>query len=263
MITALKNLAIVTAICLICLLGTWLYLRNSSLAQPVKRAHEHPFLQTQFPASIAYGEVAPTAFPERHADFEKWAKLPKSVIVWLPVSLNNLGELQVIDKSAGTKTLADAIRFFADRRMILSFLENRPGTAPRILEVLDAAKADDRILIHSPIDGTLKELREKRPRWLFGTSLALSTRLKMMASIGLEAAVPIENDILVIEQLPKRLSEASEEIIKDAHRRNLRVIAGPIDTAEEAKSLFERKVDGVMITNLEVLAADPASTFVR
>lgn len=263
MLSALKNLAIVTAICLMCLVGAWIYLRNSSLAQPVKRAHEHPFLQSQFPATVAYGAVAATAFPNRNVDFENWPKLPKSVIVWLPVSLNQAGELQVLGSSGDAKSFAEAVGLFPDRRMILSFLENRPGTAPKILKEVDAAQIEERALIHSPIDGTLRELREKRPRWLFGTSLALSTRLKMMASIGLESAVPIDNDILVIEQLPKRLSEASAEIVAEAHRRNLKVIAGPVDTADEANTLFERKVDGVMVTAPSVLSADPAQTFVR
>jgi hypothetical protein len=250
MSSALKNLVLVTVLCLMCLAGTWLYFRNSSLAQPIKRAHDHAFLRGKFPLSIAYGSVAPTAFPDRHADLTNWPKLSPDVAVWIPVSLNLQGDLLVKDKTSGMKPLAEVIALFPGRRMVLSFLENRPDTAPRVLEIVDASKGEDRILIHSPIDRLVHELREQRPRWLFGTSAAVSTRLKMMSSIGLESAVPIDSDLLVIEQLPKRLAEISPAVVADAHRRNLRVIAGPVDTADEAKALFDLQVDGVMMTDL-------------
>ncbi len=256
MASALKSLFAVTLLILICLFGTWFYLRNTALSEPVKRPHDHPFLKSVFPALVAYPKVENSAFPDRQIDLDELMKLPESIIVWIPVTHDpapDQPELFVRVSSGESKPLSEVLQALPRRRLVLSFLEHRPYTTERIFEVIDSAGAADRVLIHSPIDRLLKEIREKRPTWLYGTSHALSTRLKMMASIGLEAVVTITSDIVVIEQLPEKLSEFSPSVIADAHRRNLLVLGGPVDTVEEAKELFARKVDAVMISNPDAL----------
>ena len=246
MASALKNLMIVIIASVICLVGAWIYVRNSSLANPVQRPHDHPFLSGEFPALVAYGLVPPTAFPEKKADLKKWASLPKSTLVWLPISLSHDGDLQVKDMDGERRALADVLRLFPSQRLVLNFLDDRPDTVGRILKLIDESGAADRILIQSPIDRLLREVRKERPRWLFGTSQALMTRFKMMASIGLVAAVPIEGDVLVMEVLPKKLSDYPRAVIEEAHRRHLRVFAGPVSNEAEANELFALGADAVM-----------------
>ena len=203
--------------------------------------------------TVAYGRVEPTAFPEKRVDIQAWSQLPRSVLAWLPITLSTDGDLQVKLVAGEPRPLAEAIRDLPERRLILTFLENRPDTVSRLLKIIDDSGAADRILIQSPIDRLLHEVREARPLWLFGTSQALMTRFKMMASVGLVAAVPIEGDALVLEVLPKRMSEYSKAVIDEGHRRHLRVFAGPVDTQEEAASLFALGVDGVMVTDPAVI----------
>ena len=259
MFAALRNFAMITIICIIGLGVTWLYVRNSSLANPVMRAHDHPFLAGKFPVKVAYYPVKKAYFPIRAADIVGWKDLPADVIFWIPVNLAEDGALQVRGPDGKQTPLMDVIKATGTRRLVLDFTEDRPGTAPNALDLIDASKAEERILIQSPIAGFMRDLRERRAPWLYGVGTALTTRLKMMASIGLEASVPIDGDVLVLEHLPINAEEFGANIFADAHRRKLHVFAGPVDTKADADLLFSEGADAVMITDMAQLN-EPAPT---
>ena len=145
-------------------------------------------------------------------------------------------------------TLNEALQKFPNHRWILNFHDYGPGMADVIIKTIKEFKMSDRVLIASPEDGILRDMREKEAMWLYGTSQAQATRMKMMAALGLEPVVPLQGDVFVLETVTKRpsLYSLSDSILKEVHRRKLKIIAGPSYNKEDALEMRRRGINGVM-----------------
>lgn len=131
-------------------------------------------------------------------------------------------------------------------RFVLNFRDYQTGMDDRIIETIDQAKAGDRILIQSEQDGILKTLREKKPTWLFGTSQARVTQLKILASIGLEAMAPLKGDVYVTEVEINHNQVLTDAMIGELKRRKMPIFVGPVASVEQAKELLARGANGII-----------------
>lgn len=170
------------------------------------------------------------------------------------------GEYPFRGKGLRIPKLAELLARYPERRWILNFHDYRPGMAEKVVELVENAKAGDRSLIASPEDGFLRDMREKKPMWLFGTSQAQGTRLKMLDSIGLAPVVTLLGDVFVLESAMRRpsLYEVSDSIVAEIHRRKMKLIIGPVSDHEDLRSLTDRGIDGVLLAApTKVLSATP------
>ena len=249
---AIKNFALITLATVICLFLTWFYLRGRALSKPVRPALKHAFLAGEFPAVIAYRGATESAPANSPAALDAAAEMGPKVIIWIDVAPDGSGTPILVRKDrAGAQealTLAVALARFPERRWILNLSGNREGFAEKIIAAVDGANAGERVLIQSTEDGLLKNLREKKPFWIFGTSQPQLILMKMLASIGLEATAPLKGDVLVAEWTSARAIEQGldPDVVREAHRRNMRAIVGPVENRETAKKLYDLGVDAVI-----------------
>jgi len=243
-------------------LFAWVFLRHDDTLHAHKVPLAHPFLAASPTHDVvAYHLPAPeTSKPYSPEHLKTMKELPESVALWIEVRQRLDGTMVATPSESeafDAPLLKDVLAELPKRRLILNFRGNREGSRERFAKILDDAKVADRALIQSPEDGFLKDLREARPLWLFGTSLAQVTRLIMLSSIGLGTLAPLKGDVLVIEsQNPKEqrlIERLTDAIISEAHRRQMRIYAGPA-TPEEALQLWNRGVDGVMTAEPEAAA---------
>lgn len=235
-------------------LGTfaWVFLRQDSALHANKTPLAHPFLSAA-PAhdTIAYHVPPPggaKAYSSQHLQLLR--ALPESVALWIEVRQRLDGTMVATPSESeafDAPLLKDVLSELPAHRLVLNFRGYREGSRERFIKVVEDAKISDRTLIQSPEDGFLKDMREAQPLWLYGTSLAQVTRLIMLSSIGLVTLAPTRGDVLVVESQEKErlLSRLTDAIINEAHRRQMKIYAGPV-TAEEALQLWNRGVDGVM-----------------
>jgi glycerophosphoryl diester phosphodiesterase len=149
------------------------------------------------------------------------------------------------DQGLHIPTLKDLLARYPERRFVINLRDYKPGLDDKIIQVIDEAKAGDRVLIQSEQNGFLKDLREKRAMWLYGTSYAQVTQLQLLLPLGLEAMAPIKGDVYVSEFARRGRDLVSPEAIAEMHRRHKPVFAGPI-APEQAVALFARGVDGLI-----------------
>lgn len=178
------------------------------------------------------------------------------------VSYTGIGEVETLDAGAKFRSAAgdfpfrgkglripklkDVLERYPGRRLVLNFRDYRPGIDDRIITLIDEAKAGDRVLIQSEQDGILKDLREKRPLWLFGTSQARVTQLRMLTALGLEAMAPLKGDVYVSEVRRGGNELLDDSVITEIHRRRMKILVGPVDDRAEAEALLARGVDGII-----------------
>jgi glycerophosphoryl diester phosphodiesterase len=117
----------------------------------------------------------------------------------------------------------------------------------KISQSVTDSKASQRILIQSPENGFLKDLRTAQPQWIFGTSQAQVTRLIMLSAIGLQAAAPLKSDVFVMETRISDLTldRLTKSMIEEIHRRKMKIYAGPGNSASLQQAI-NRGVDGLL-----------------
>lgn len=155
------------------------------------------------------------------------------------------------DDFVGTKvpTLADAIKAVGEKaRLMLSLPETRPGTPwpDELAKALKARKkpAND-ILVFSDSE-SLKTFREKAPD--FSYALALEERVD--GWLYLEKAIKMN-----LKHVRPHRSQIDAVLVRQAHAKNVEVIAYFANEESDLRSLVELRVDGIVTGRPEKLKA--------
>jgi len=240
---------------------------HSNSVRENKVPYDHAFLRGHPRDVVAY--KLPTArglkpySPEHLVSF---LKLPEEIVVWLEVRVRIDGTLVAANDQLGAddapklEAVLGTLLQQSSRRLIINLRGHRAGVHVALAKIIDEAKAGDRVLIQSPEDGFLKDLRETKPHWLFGTSLPQVTRMILFSSMGLVSLAQLRGDVLVIETSPKEhlLNRITDEMIAEAHRRKIKIYAGPVASTEQALQLWRRGIDSVLTSEPdEVLKSRP------
>lgn len=153
-------------------------------------------------------------------------------------------------KGVKVPTLAEVLARFPDRFLILNFQDYRDGQDEVIIKAIDDARAGERVLVASPEEGVLKDLRKKRPKWAFGTSQAQATVLSMLAELRLEPAAPISGDVFVGPTAKGASLFTLSEVIRDElRRRKMKIILGPAADDAQARRWKDEGIEGIVTRN--------------
>lgn len=252
---AIKSFLLMTGLVLIIAFFGWSYLRYRALSTPPKPPIEHAFLKE-------LGEFSIIAYPDpAHASnlgfLEEAAKLSTSVILWINVRPRIEDGTLVLARdpkeTPEAPTLTEALERISQHRLIINVQGHRPGLIPNLISIIEKASASDRILIQSPEDGFLSEMRAERPLWLYGTSLAQVTQLIMLSSIGLQPVAPLRGDVLVVEN-EDVVGRLNDRALGEAIRRGMKIFAGPMKNKEQATEFHKRGVNGVLISDPSLIS---------
>ncbi len=254
MIQALRNLLIITLlIAAIGMLG-WVFMRHNNSVHENKVPHDHAFLRGSQRDVVAYQLPAAPGQKTYGTDhLASYMNLPADVVIWLDVRIRLDGTLVAAGDDRDipdAPELKDVVAKLAQqnsRRLIINLRGNRAGAHEALAKIIEDTKVGDRVLIQSPEDGFLKDIREARPLWLYGTSLPQVTRMILFSSMGLVSLAQLRGDVLVIEASPKEhlLNRITDDMIAEAHRRKLKIYAGPVTSTEQALQLWSRGIDSV------------------
>ena len=144
-------------------------------------------------------------------------------------------------------SLDEVLARFPDRFFVLSFQDYKEGGDDLIVNAIEKANAGDRVLIASPEDGVLKDLRKKRPKWVFGTSQAQATVMLMLSELGLEAAAGLGGDVFVGPTAQgASLFKLSEKIARELRRRKMKIVLGPAVDADQALKWKDDGIEGIV-----------------
>jgi hypothetical protein len=255
MIQAVRNLLLVTLLIAAIGIMGWVFMRHSDSVRENKIPHDHAFLRNHEHDVVAYR--LPVATGQKFYDpdhLRSYMDLPEEVVIWLEVRVRLDGTLVAANdqrEASAAPELRDVIGKLtqqSSRRLIINLRGHRAGVHESLAKIIDDATAGERVLIQSPEDGFLKDLREAKPLWLFGTSLPQVTRMILFSSMGLVTLAQLRGDVLVIESPAKEhlLSRITADMIAEAHRRKIKIYAGPVATEEQALQLWNRGIDSVL-----------------
>ncbi len=259
------------------LTGLWVYMRDAGLNKPISPVR-HPFFDDR-PEEKRFLIADPrkTDRPFVSLDeIKETTAIHPNLILWLDVAMTGDGTLVVmrdltapaarpgaplplvsfardeeLGVGASVPRLSDALAAVPNHRLVLNIREYRPTADEKLVTEIENAKAGDRVLIQSDIDGFLRDMRSRRAAWLFGTSQAQITQLLMLLPFGLETSAPLKGDVYVTPASRDRSWLVKPEVVAEIHRRDRRVFAGPIDDETTVERLLELGVDGLITTRPE------------
>lgn len=135
---------------------------------------------------------------------------------------------------------------FSKTQFVINILTNETDIHKEIVKFIENKKLADRILITSPIDIVIKAVKEQRPMWVYGTSIAEVTRVKSFATLNLESAISIRGDAFIapISYLNRPL--VNESLVTEMKRRKKYVFLGPVQNEAERKKAEELKPDAII-----------------
>ncbi len=145
------------------------------------------------------------------------------------------------DVKSSAVLMSDYATQLNGRRLILNLIEN-PIAGPDIL-LAELKKMgfdkENNFVFTSPYDAQMKDLKEKAPAYLFGTTNPEILRIKSMESVYLMEASVFRSDIVIHPLNFYHEAFFTETLLKDLKRRFKRFIVGPIkpEQIEEAKKL--------------------------
>ncbi len=145
-------------------------------------------------------------------------------------------------------TLEEALASFPTSRFILNIQANEKGIHKKIVTIVTKHQADKRVLIQSDYDIIIKTIKKLQPLWLFGSGQTELTKLKILEGLFIETISPIRGDIIVASLYQKKHGQRSfsQKLIKEIHRRQMKVILGPIHSREDLEKLTREGVDGIL-----------------
>ncbi len=249
--SAFQSFIFATLVTLIVVAGGWFYLRARGLSEPIRPPLEHGFLK----GPAFYVIAAPPPDDPKAVEFlSEVSKRSKDIVLWINLQAKQSRKLllhtSATDPNQGL-TLSEVLTRFPDHRLVLNFSGNHEGMFEEIMKTVDDAKAGDRVLIQSPEDGLLRDLRDKKPLWLYGTSDAQIVRLKMLSALGLAATATLRGDVMILGQTgagrlqPKVAPMDYVDTIQEAHRRRMKIFI-PENEKEKAVQLRNLGADGVI-----------------
>ena len=158
------------------------------------------------------------------------------------------GDYPFRDKGIKVPRLQDLLAQFPNQRFVVHVVDYRPGLDKRLAEVIESGHAADRVLLHSENDGILRDLREQHPVWLFGTS---QTQLTQLLSLKLGPVAPLRGDVMIAPPFWNRTPFLTEAMCAEAHRRHLKVFAGPLLTEADSEASQSLPIDGFISDHLQ------------
>lgn len=161
--------------------------------------------------------------------------------------------IEDIEAHFGKQALVtDFLSAFPNSRFILHVIDNAEGVHIVLRDALKPLLAQDRLLINSDADVVIMATKEQMPEWLYGSGHGALMRLLSFESISLEVAAPFKGDVLVSPLKVLNRPMINQAVVNEGHRRNKKVLLGPLLTQDEVEQALAMKVDGYIFSDLEL-----------
>jgi hypothetical protein len=185
-----------------------------------------------------------------------WVFVPENLspleeeIPWVEVEQDAQGILQVVSSKL---PFPEWLEKNKPKFMAIHVLNSKAEIHEQISSFLPKLW-DEKVFIQSEIDVVLAALKEIRPRWAYGSSVADRVRWKSFDSLGLVSAVTHTRDVYVTSLSDRNGENLSDSIVDEIRKRKLFLVIGPLKTAEEVQLAQHFKPDGYIILNTDLRA---------
>lgn len=162
--------------------------------------------------AFPYQNLESKTRPSEVVELTNWSELSKANLV------NTSGQTFRIP------TLEEILKIFSTQPLLINVLCKYPAQMNSLVQVLDPDNRSQRFLIQSPYATALREIRKRRPLWLFGMDPSSVIRFLFMNSLYLEPVTDLNADVFVA---PLRIDHTmifQPRVVAEVLRRKKRLL---------------------------------------
>lgn len=137
-------------------------------------------------------------------------------------------------------------------RMLLNIVDNATDVHHHLIQRIEPWTANERFLFQSDTDIILRSLKEKKPLWLYGSSVSDLMKILTFESLWLEPASPFLGDVFISGFQLKGRDAFNENVLNEIRRRHKDVFLGPLKTPEEVERARALNPEGFIYDNVEL-----------
>ncbi len=143
--------------------------------------------------------------------------------------------------------LKDLLEQNPQARFVVNCNTNVDGIHRQLVQVIQEAKAVDRVLLQSDYNTILTSAKELEPMMIYGSTPADLTRIKTFNSMWLLPAAPFKGDVLFVGLKYRGRNTIDQDVVLEMKRRFKKVFIGPLFTKEEIQQAMEFGADGLFL----------------
>ena len=136
---------------------------------------------------------------------------------------------------------------FPRSRFVINCNSNLDNIHSQLVQVIQEAKAVDRVLLQSDYNTILTSAKELEPMMLFGSTTPDLARIKIFNSMWLLPAAPFKGDVLFVGLKYRGRDTIDHDIVMEMKRRFKKVFVGPLSTKEDVQAALALGVDGLFV----------------
>lgn len=142
--------------------------------------------------------------------------------------------------------LQEVLSEFPDRKLILEIKDSRPGIEDIVIELLRAARAEERVIVSSFQEGVIQRFRQKAPELKYGATQAETLRALILLSMWVEPAGSFPASLYAIPEKHRGVQVFSQRLLDEVHRRKKKLFIWTVNEPADMQRLMSAGVDGIV-----------------
>lgn len=241
---AITDILVSTAAVFIGLFLAHFYLRQVGLSRPVSEDRS-PLFEGQL---IVAQPVSSENVDEAKSIFKLQHLYTRGELQFIPSI-----EISSLAPDAGLKSLEKILRNNIKGNLLVNVTSYTFNIDKKISSILKDTNSLNRVIIKSPYDNTVRELKRQNPDLIVGSGNGESSRMFILSSLALESLPPLIGEIYFID-LIKRPNDVSQKLFSELRRRNVGVIAEVSDNPSAWQKALSEGVIGIITPSAEKFA---------
>lgn len=143
--------------------------------------------------------------------------------------------------------LKDLLLQNPQNRFVINCNANVDGIHRQLVQVIQEAKAVDRVLLQSDYNTILTSAKELEPMMIYGSSLADLTRIKTLNALWLLPAASFKGDVLFVNLKYRGRDNIDSDIVLEMKRRFKKIFIGPLAAQKEVQQALALGADGLFV----------------
>lgn len=153
--------------------------------------------------------------------------------------------------------LKELLLKFPQTRFVINCNDNVHDIHRHLVQVIEEAKAAERVLLQSEYNTILISAKELSPMIVYGSTVADLMRLKTFNSMFLLPTAPFQGDVFFSPLKVRNRQAVSKEIVQEMKKRFKKVYLGPLSTKEEVAEALSYEPDGIFVEDPFLLNSSP------
>lgn len=138
-------------------------------------------------------------------------------------------------------TLKTVLETFPEMKIMLDIHTNKPIVIDKVIELIEAYAATERVVIASQYDLIINLFKQKRPNWIYGAAAKEAKRLIYSSFVFLDTWFPLSSNILMIPEYYGNIKVLTPRVRKHVKKQQKKIWAWCLESKQKVLTIEHKK----------------------